>query len=786
NDEYYAHNAQKQGHPEEMITDAIRWLGCDDSLNPAPPADCVPFDFSLYTDAAGNIPTIGIIHVGPGYEVLEAGQTQPNDRLIHSHESSLFGVTTWDGKRVLSYHTEPEVLHGQVTPPGVICHETGHALGLPDLYETNYTAAGLGLWSLMSGGGWGGPGTDGSVPTHLDAWSKSELGWVTPLLLTASVTGQRLSPVHSSREIGRIPNGMPPEQYFLLEVRQKIGYDEFLPGAGLAIYHIDENVWGNTLTPDDPSSHFGVDLEQADGLAELNTNPDDHGDAADLFPTATNNAFTPTSTPDSVAYGASDSKIKITGIARDGDSVLFNLAITATKVEAGMTCFSVADCLSNQCADGVCCNRACDPANPCDACSKAAGAPTNGTCAFVTVTCDDGDKCTEHDACDQGTCQGARKICPALDSCHETSVCIQETGLCSELAKPEGTGCEDNDECTIGDTCRAGACVGTARSECPPADPCHSPATCQNKKCGSYAQKPDYTPCDDGTLCTTGDACLRGSCKGAAVVCTVPNDCYVTSTCNAATGTCPEPVLRPEGATCDDHNPCTKEDACHTGQCRGVVDPSVTVCPAPNVCHDEGTCSPTGECLAPLKVDGTVCDNGNKCLSNKKCSMGECVGTAKDCGTSDSPCSEFECLPASGQCQMKPKAEGAPCVSEDLSPCDVDAICHLGLCQGDPKPCPALDECHTSGSCNRMNGKCGAYGVKEDGSPCTGGSCKAGACVLWPPDAGEPGLDAGESVADAGPTVDDKGGCGCASGMGSTPFALLGALLAFPLRRRRR
>lgn len=38
---------------------------------------------------------------------------------------------------------------------GVIAHEMGHAMGgLPDLYDTTNTNAGLGAYSLMSGGAW--------------------------------------------------------------------------------------------------------------------------------------------------------------------------------------------------------------------------------------------------------------------------------------------------------------------------------------------------------------------------------------------------------------------------------------------------------------------------------------------------------------------------------------------------------------------------------------------------------------------------------------------------------
>ncbi len=61
---------------------------------------------------------------------------------------------------------------------GVFCHEFGHGFGLPDLYDTNGgTSQGLGHWGLMAAGNWNKPDS----PAHMSAWSKAELGWLTPI-----------------------------------------------------------------------------------------------------------------------------------------------------------------------------------------------------------------------------------------------------------------------------------------------------------------------------------------------------------------------------------------------------------------------------------------------------------------------------------------------------------------------------------------------------------------------------------------------------------------------------
>lgn len=58
---------------------------------------------------------------------------------------------------------------------GVFCHEFGHAFGLPDLYDVDGGAAGIGFWGLMGSGNWNTP----AVPAHFSAWSKLQLGWLT-------------------------------------------------------------------------------------------------------------------------------------------------------------------------------------------------------------------------------------------------------------------------------------------------------------------------------------------------------------------------------------------------------------------------------------------------------------------------------------------------------------------------------------------------------------------------------------------------------------------------------
>ena len=132
---------------------------------------------------------------------------------------------------------------GQIMPIGTIAHETGHAFGLPDLYDTSNQTEGIGEWGLMGSGNYSRPYS----PSRMGAWSLLELGWVKADTLSANqpVT---LSPVSSSDSVSvvLIPGG---NEYFILENRDSLESDTAQMNSafsrkknpGLLIWHIDQN-----------------------------------------------------------------------------------------------------------------------------------------------------------------------------------------------------------------------------------------------------------------------------------------------------------------------------------------------------------------------------------------------------------------------------------------------------------------------------------------------------------------------------------------------------------------
>jgi M6 family metalloprotease-like protein len=128
---------------------------------------------------------------------------------------------------------------------GVYAHEFGHLLGLPDLYSTNLEE--VGPWDLMARGAWNG-NPPGSSPAEMLAWDRIFLGWITPQHMVTvakqsrmNVTLDPIESVSSGVQAVKAQTSIQnSKQYYLVEVRQKIGYDQAIPSSGVLITYVDE------------------------------------------------------------------------------------------------------------------------------------------------------------------------------------------------------------------------------------------------------------------------------------------------------------------------------------------------------------------------------------------------------------------------------------------------------------------------------------------------------------------------------------------------------------------
>ena len=316
-------------------------------------ADATGFNFAPYDqDGDCYVDVVNIVHQGTGTEA------SGNNNDIWSHRWELRSgtgspYTTNDNctanpsqkVKVNDYVIQPEVLWGGQQTMGVFAHEYGHALGLPDLYDTDGSSEGIGNWSLMAGGSWNYASRAGDRPAHPDAWCKYYLGWVAPTAVSGTLTNEAIAQAATSGDIYQLRSGSPLSgEYFLIENRQKSGFDEGLPDSGLLIWHIDGSkisslMGSNTVNNAEcypPSNctvnHFGVALIQADNLWNLEKGTN-RGDAGDTYKSAGNATFDVTSSPNSNLYNGSASNISVTNIGVSGATMYATLQYSQLTVQ---------------------------------------------------------------------------------------------------------------------------------------------------------------------------------------------------------------------------------------------------------------------------------------------------------------------------------------------------------------------------------------------------------------------------------------------------------------------
>ncbi len=178
----------------------------------------------------------------------------------------------------------------------VVAHEFGLMLGLPDLYPNPEKPEGLGVWCTMSVG----HGEDGK-PLHLSAWCKEKLGWIKPAVIDPRVKQKLiLAPIEkSAKECYKVLLQPDGSEYLLLENRVARGFDRDLPGQGLLIWRV---------VKDRPT------LEESHGILGPE-GPTRFLDSVP-FPSTSNNAFTPYTTPSSKGVKDGGLAVHITNIQK--------------------------------------------------------------------------------------------------------------------------------------------------------------------------------------------------------------------------------------------------------------------------------------------------------------------------------------------------------------------------------------------------------------------------------------------------------------------------------------
>ena len=214
------------------------------------------------SDSDGYVDFVYVIYAGKGQADGGTSETiWPHNWSVESARQS--GYCTYSasqcrvgGKKLDNYAMSGEISGSSLGGIGTLCHEFGHVMGLPDLYDTDYgTNYENNLtpndWNIMDGGSYNG---DGHCPPNYDPWEKDFFGWLTPINL--GNTGQNLTLYANGTEnqqtyqinasgtyVGPTTSGL---RYYI-ENRQAVGWDAPLTGHGLLIWKVNFNAsaWEN-------------------------------------------------------------------------------------------------------------------------------------------------------------------------------------------------------------------------------------------------------------------------------------------------------------------------------------------------------------------------------------------------------------------------------------------------------------------------------------------------------------------------------------------------------------
>ena len=335
--------------------------------------------------------------------IFHAGQGQEADVLDNSHDQvwSAF-ITPEDFKAILPDSTGAVGIktNDQITPgnffrikeavelpesetqdgyvfgmTGVTCHEFGHQLGLPDLYDTTGGeggfSQGLGPWDIMATGVWN---FNGFVPAEPSAWSKAFLasGGNSFVPVTRVTNNQPVTLSQVERPVGLNPRiiqiPVTQSEYFLLENREQdlnhngkfdfddvngdgnfdfytdsyqgAEFDYFLPGdgtgSGLVAYHVDESKLASGLLDNvvnGDRDRKAIDLIEANGVQDLDDPPTgfNGGSPDDVFRAGWRDHWTPDTTPSTEAYGRVRTGISVTSISAADSLMTFNVSFDRHK-----------------------------------------------------------------------------------------------------------------------------------------------------------------------------------------------------------------------------------------------------------------------------------------------------------------------------------------------------------------------------------------------------------------------------------------------------------------------
>lgn len=224
-------------HIGEFITEAVK--NADAAYN---------IDWSKYDwDGDGEVEQVFVLYAGYGQATGgPTGTIWPNawtlDEATANNDGN--GGFSLDGVFINQYACSNELYQSSGSTPmglGVFCHEFSHCMGLPDMYDTNYSnTPTMGDWDLLASGSYNGPNGIGWCPAGWTSYERAYAGWldIEELKTGDIITGMKDLEDYEGKAYA-IYNDNHRDEFYLLENHKNRGWDAYTPEGGLLVIHVD-------------------------------------------------------------------------------------------------------------------------------------------------------------------------------------------------------------------------------------------------------------------------------------------------------------------------------------------------------------------------------------------------------------------------------------------------------------------------------------------------------------------------------------------------------------------
>lgn len=269
-------------------------------------------------DGDGLVEEVFVLYAGHGQA------TYPSDgNLVWPHKSAIDPLEVADGVKVSVYACSCELGATEaIDGIGAFCHEFSHCMGLKDHYDINGKGYGTGYWDLMCVGSYNG---NSFVPAGYTSYEKMFCGWKQPIELnTEPKTVDGMKALTDDGDSYIIYNDGNRNEYYMLENRQKKGWDAELPGEGLLVLHVDydKGAWENNQL-----NYYSSRQRMTIVPADDSFGSSDENRAADAWPYGDSKNLSNYSRPASTVYNTNTDGTNfmnkfVMNIARNADGTI--------------------------------------------------------------------------------------------------------------------------------------------------------------------------------------------------------------------------------------------------------------------------------------------------------------------------------------------------------------------------------------------------------------------------------------------------------------------------------